>query len=186
MLSKKSKIEQFAKSRKNPFLVAAAPASPGRTSTKLCGRFFMTRCGPSPWRASDAPAALENLVHLPENTFSTASARCRSLCSRLVFPFVGEHRKLAAPATQLGPRGRRRERFVSYNPLRVTFSVGGLTVRRGDAPAGFAERNFPAITPLGGICTWKSGAAPSRFCPETRPELGFPVFQTLRRVSTLM
>jgi hypothetical protein len=40
MLSKKSKIEQFAKSRENRFLAASAPANPGRTCTKLdFGRF---------------------------------------------------------------------------------------------------------------------------------------------------
>jgi hypothetical protein len=79
MLSKKSKIEQFAKSRENRFLAASAPASPGGTCTKLFGRFLMTRWGPSPWRASDGPAALENLVHLPENTFSTASVKGRHI-----------------------------------------------------------------------------------------------------------
>src|SRR5580704_10519236 len=51
MLSKKSKIERFAKSRENRFLAASAPASPGRKFTKLCGRFLMTRYGPSAWRA---------------------------------------------------------------------------------------------------------------------------------------
>src|ERR1700674_4797009 len=72
MLSKKSKIEQLAKSHENRFLAASAAASLGRTYTKLCGRLLVTRCGP-PWRGPDAPTALKNLVHLPENTFSTAS-----------------------------------------------------------------------------------------------------------------
>jgi hypothetical protein len=77
MLSKKSKIEQLAKSHENRFLAASAAASLGRTCTKLCGRLLVTRCGPSPWRGPDAPAALKNLVHLPENTFSTASVTDR-------------------------------------------------------------------------------------------------------------
>jgi hypothetical protein len=35
--------------------------------------------------------------------------------------------------------------------------------------------DFPAITPLGGICTWKSGAAPSRFLPRNEAETRIPV-----------
>jgi hypothetical protein len=68
----------------------------------------------------------------------------------------------------------------------ATSSPFGAATRQRDSRNG-ALWNFPAITPLGGICTWKSGAAASRFCPETRPELGFPVVpKTLLRVSTLM
>src|SRR5258708_26389560 len=71
---KKWKIEQLTKSRESRFLAASAAASLCRTCTKLCDRSLVIRCGPSHWRARDAPAALKNLVHPPENTFSTASA----------------------------------------------------------------------------------------------------------------
>jgi hypothetical protein len=82
MLSKKSKIEQLPKSRESRFLAASAAASPCRTRTKLCDRLLVIRCGPSHWRAWDAPAALKKLVHLPEKPFSTASTHKRHSTSR--------------------------------------------------------------------------------------------------------
>src|SRR5258706_12144714 len=74
MRSKKSKTEQLQNSREGRFLAASAAASLCRTCTKLCDRSLVIRCGPSHWRARDAQAALKNLAHPPENTFSTASA----------------------------------------------------------------------------------------------------------------
>jgi hypothetical protein len=76
MLSKKSKIEESEKSHKNLFSAASAAASRRRTCTKPCGDFLMGRCGPSPRRASDVPAARKNFVHHSRNTFSTASTHC--------------------------------------------------------------------------------------------------------------
>src|SRR5215470_1606020 len=78
MLSKKSKIEQLAKSRERQCLSAAPPGSLCQTRTKLRGRLLVIRRGPSHRRARHAPAVLKNLVHLPEKPFSTASAmNCR-------------------------------------------------------------------------------------------------------------
>jgi hypothetical protein len=83
MLSKKSKIEQLPKYRERRCLPAVASASLCRTRTKLCGRLLVIRRGPSHRRARHAPAALKNLVHLPEKPFSTASVRL-GRASRLV------------------------------------------------------------------------------------------------------
>jgi hypothetical protein len=82
MLSKKSKTEQSEKSLKNLFSTAPAAASRGRTCTKACSRFLVGRCGPSPRRASDTPAARKKLVHQPRNTFSTASVKLRLTAHR--------------------------------------------------------------------------------------------------------
>src|SRR5262249_850631 len=79
MLSKKSKIEQLPKSRKSRFLVASAAASLSRIRTKLCGRSFVIRRGPSHRRARNAPAVLKKFFHPPEKPFSTVSAISRSL-----------------------------------------------------------------------------------------------------------
>ena len=82
-----AKIEQLPKSRESRFSARCAAASLSRTCTKLCGRLLMIRCGPSHWRAWDAPAALKNIVHLPENLFR-------------------QHRSMAAVATTLASRPR--------------------------------------------------------------------------------
>src|SRR5262249_52674618 len=68
-LSKKSKIEQLAKSRESRFLVASAAASLSRTPTKLSGRLPVIRRGPSRRRACDAPAALKNFFTRQKNLF---------------------------------------------------------------------------------------------------------------------
>jgi hypothetical protein len=47
--------------------------------TKVRGRFSEKRCGPSRRCARNAPAALENFVCHPQETFSTASVKSRSL-----------------------------------------------------------------------------------------------------------
>ena len=74
--------------------------------------------------------------------------------------------------------------------VRVTFSVGGLTIRHGDALAGFAERS---VTEFSGDHSAqrhmhleiRSGSR-CDFAP-TRPQPGIPgCSKTLRRVSTLM
>src|ERR1700674_1932113 len=108
MLSKKLKIEQLAKSHENRFLAVSAAASLGRTCTKLCGRFLVTRCGPSPWRGPDAPAALKNLVHLPENTFSTARPVADTATTCRLHPDL----TLRSPAS---PRAERRCRYGRNN-----------------------------------------------------------------------
>jgi len=47
MLSKKSKIEELRKSRKDQVLVVSVTASLCRACTKVCDRFAAIRCGPS-------------------------------------------------------------------------------------------------------------------------------------------
>src|SRR5258707_11917445 len=57
MLSKKSKIERFRKSREDQFFVVSAAESLCRACTRVCDRFCVIRCGPSRCHAWDAPAA---------------------------------------------------------------------------------------------------------------------------------
>ncbi len=75
ILLKKSKIERHRKSRESWFL--AVPTAPTLLSadTKVGGRFWVKRCGPSRRRVRNASAVLRNFVRLPKRTFSTLSAR---------------------------------------------------------------------------------------------------------------
>jgi hypothetical protein len=74
ILLQKSKIEQPQKSREYRFLAVFVAASPCRTDTAVCGRFYVKRCGPSRRRMTNAPAVLKKFVRHPKKTFATISA----------------------------------------------------------------------------------------------------------------
>ena len=85
---------------------------------------------------------------------------------------------------------REATRTSHTNPLRVTFSVGGLTVRRGDALAEFAERSvmeFSGDHSARRHMHLEIRGSPFAILPRNEAETRIPCSsKTLRRVSTLM
>ena len=75
------------------------------------------------------------------------------------------------------------------NPLRVTFSVGGLAVRRGDALAEFADRSameFSGDHSAQRHMHLEIRGGPLAILPRLGRNPDFLLFQNVRLVSTLM
>ena len=69
MLSKKSKIEELRKSRKDQVLVVSVTASLCRACTKICDRFAAIRCGPSRWPSMGPTSGAEKFCSSARKDF---------------------------------------------------------------------------------------------------------------------